>query len=144
MIAPTPIDEGKYTFSIPEGDYRIHVLRHGEPWLVIEQGSKAIASMLSELVDSRELIAELLSWEASGQTGLDTLKAKRTDESLLSAVAKFRSVRGLNYSSQDDAMKAKIAAVLHEYDERVSRAFGVLKTCHREGLLNLLVEAVRA
>ena len=43
-----PVDDGKYIFQQPEGDYKIHVLRHGEPWLIIESGSNAIASLLEE------------------------------------------------------------------------------------------------
>ncbi len=48
MIAKLNVENGKYTFFQPEGDYRIHVLRHGEPWLVIEKGSNAIAALLHE------------------------------------------------------------------------------------------------
>ena len=53
------VDGGKYTFGVPRGDYRVHVARYGEPWLIIEQGSKAIHSLYYELNDARAEILEL-------------------------------------------------------------------------------------
>jgi len=49
MTGPVKIDNGKYTFLVPDGDYRVHVLRHGEPWLIIEQGCSAIQSLIQEV-----------------------------------------------------------------------------------------------
>lgn len=58
MIGPISTRDRKYTFSIPKGDYRVHVLRYGEPWLVIESGSKAIAELLYEIEERREAEAD--------------------------------------------------------------------------------------
>jgi len=43
------IENGKYIFQTAKGDYRIHVLRHGQPWLVIDEGSKAILALMQEV-----------------------------------------------------------------------------------------------
>ena len=48
------VDGGKYTFQQPMDDWKIHVLRHGEPWLIIESGSNAISSLLEEIRELRE------------------------------------------------------------------------------------------
>lgn len=48
-FGPLEIENGKYTFYIPENDYRVHILRCGEPWVIVEAGSKAIAYLLYEL-----------------------------------------------------------------------------------------------
>ncbi len=56
---PISVDDGKYTFSVPEGDWRVHVLRHNEAWLIIEKGHNAIASLMDELQEARDKIAEL-------------------------------------------------------------------------------------
>ena len=40
--------DGKYTFREPIGDWRIHVLRHRDPWLIIEKGHRAIAALMAE------------------------------------------------------------------------------------------------
>lgn len=48
------VDDGKYEFQAVQGDYRIHVLRHGEPWLQIEEGHKAILSLMYALAEALE------------------------------------------------------------------------------------------
>lgn len=40
------VENGKYTFQTAKDDYRIHVLRYGEPWLVIDEGSKAVLALM--------------------------------------------------------------------------------------------------
>ena len=47
------VEEGKYTFRTQATDYRIHVLRYNEPWLIIEKGSNAIAALMNELIEAR-------------------------------------------------------------------------------------------
>lgn len=42
------VEDGKYEFIIPEGDWRIHVLRYGEDWLWIEAAHKAVSALLFE------------------------------------------------------------------------------------------------
>lgn len=49
--------DGKYRFFVPVGDYKVHVYRHGEPWLVLEQGSKAILGLMMDLELAREKLA---------------------------------------------------------------------------------------
>lgn len=46
--------DGKYTFQKHEGDWRVHVLRHGEPWLVIEAGCNAVSQLMYECEELRE------------------------------------------------------------------------------------------
>ncbi len=45
------VAEGKYTFIIKTGDYRVNILRYNEPWLTIERGSNAIAALVYELFE---------------------------------------------------------------------------------------------
>ena len=40
------VGEGKYTFFIFKGDYRIHCWRYNEPWMVFTKGHKAISSLM--------------------------------------------------------------------------------------------------
>jgi hypothetical protein len=51
--------DGKYTFVREEGDYRVEILRHGEPWVIIEKGSNAINQLLEEFIELRERVAAL-------------------------------------------------------------------------------------
>ena len=53
------VQGAKYTFQQPEGDWRIHVLRYGNPWLVIESGHKAIAALLYAHRNSEEISIKL-------------------------------------------------------------------------------------
>jgi hypothetical protein len=56
MSQEIPVDGGKYTFVVPEGDWRVHILRGGEPWVVISEGHKAIQALLGEL-DAAQMLA---------------------------------------------------------------------------------------
>lgn len=47
-FAVVEVDDGKYTFFKLPNDWRIHVYRHKEPWLVIESGSNAIAALMEQ------------------------------------------------------------------------------------------------
>lgn len=47
------VDE-KYTFILPKGDYRIQVLRYGEDWLWIDEGSNAVHALMAEVELLRE------------------------------------------------------------------------------------------
>jgi len=53
------IENGKYTFTTMPGDYRIHVLRHGQPWLILDEGSKAILALMQEVERARTAQVEL-------------------------------------------------------------------------------------
>jgi len=44
----------KYEFQYRVNDYRIHVLRYGEPWLIIEKGHKAISALMDLVVELEE------------------------------------------------------------------------------------------
>lgn len=80
------IDNGKYTFILPEGDYRVHVLRHGEEWLVIEQGSKAIWSLVYDAIDAVALVGAVKAWAAASHSG--------REGELISALWKYQEERG--------------------------------------------------
>lgn len=45
------VDNGKYEFCVEDGI--VSCTRHGEPWLVFEKGSKALVSLIFELIDLR-------------------------------------------------------------------------------------------
>jgi len=47
---------GKYTFILEEGDWRVRVDRHGEPWLKIEQGHKAVSNLVLEMLEVKEAL----------------------------------------------------------------------------------------
>lgn len=55
-VKPVEVENGKYKFFIPEGDYRLHVHRFGEPWLTIEEGSKALLVLLMEFEETKKLM----------------------------------------------------------------------------------------
>jgi hypothetical protein len=82
--------DGKYTFFVPEGDYRAHCLRHGEEWHVFDQGCNAVIALMSELIDSRALIESLHALAAVG--GLAELGP---DNDLHRAYERFCSIRGI-------------------------------------------------
>lgn len=86
------VDGGKYTFRVPKGDWRPHVDRHGRPWIIIEQGSGAVVSMMSELRDSRELIEAVMKW--GGFDGRASGDHKHGE--LYEAIRRFRELRGLS------------------------------------------------
>ncbi len=46
MAVEVTIDDGKYVFTVPDGDYRVHITRHGSPWMVLSEGSKAVGTLL--------------------------------------------------------------------------------------------------
>lgn len=53
------VDSGKYTFIMYEHDYRIHVRRHGAPWLIIERGHNAVFALLMEFIENRKELEAL-------------------------------------------------------------------------------------
>lgn len=53
------VNDDKYTFFLKESDWRIHVLRYGEPWLVFDRGTNAIFSLMAELEEAREKLSAL-------------------------------------------------------------------------------------
>ena len=53
MEIRTIVDDGKYTFVRETGDYRIKILRHGEPWVEIEAGYNAVLALMLECEDLR-------------------------------------------------------------------------------------------
>ncbi len=67
MSDSVSVEGGKYIFEVPEGDYKVHIKRHGEPWLVLEVGSKAIFTMMCELTTARaELVDARRALDAAG------------------------------------------------------------------------------
>lgn len=51
------VDGGKYTFVIPENDYKFRILRHGEEqYGPIGEASKAVHSMMCELDAARVVL----------------------------------------------------------------------------------------
>ena len=81
------VQDGKYTFFVPEGDYRAHCLRYGEEWHVFEQGCNAVIALMSELLDARELVGAILKWHSEG--------APYSLPVLYAAIDRYREIRGL-------------------------------------------------
>lgn len=48
MAPKLTVDGTKYTFFVPEGGYRPHIHRHGEPWVVVDQGCNAVLALMYE------------------------------------------------------------------------------------------------
>jgi hypothetical protein len=47
-IYEVSLENGKYTFQTFAYDDRVHILRSGEPWIQMSQGSKAMIALLDE------------------------------------------------------------------------------------------------
>lgn len=59
---PAPIitvSDGKYTFQTAPNGYSVEVLRHREPWLIIDAGCNAVHSLMYEIERLREEVAAL-------------------------------------------------------------------------------------
>jgi hypothetical protein len=51
------VDGGKYTFVIAEGDYRVAILRHGEPWHPPQaEACNALGAIMCELDAARVVV----------------------------------------------------------------------------------------
>lgn len=50
------VDNGKYKFILSKIDWRVHCLRYGEPWVIFEQGDKALIALMSEFEKLQETI----------------------------------------------------------------------------------------
>ena len=58
MIPKLSVADGKYIFFIPDGDWRVHIERFGQPLMVIESGHHAVAALVMELEELRGYVAE--------------------------------------------------------------------------------------
>lgn len=76
------VDNGKYIFH-HAGGWRIHVLRHGEPWIDDLDAPKAVASMMAELDAARVVVQavrdlvnahDMLRAIVGGSDGVSTLR----------------------------------------------------------------------
>lgn len=59
MTERVSIQNGKYTFYTPYKDFRMHIDRYGEPWVVIEAGANAVYWLVAEVEELREKVADL-------------------------------------------------------------------------------------
>lgn len=84
--------DGKYTFVLPLNDYRVHVLRQGDPWIVIEQGCNAIWSLVAETIDDRKLVDAV--YEYTTTTGCSPRFRNLAYQNLLEAVRRHAEERG--------------------------------------------------
>jgi|KBSSwiStaDraftv2_1062776.scaffolds.fasta_scaffold00132_50 hypothetical protein len=81
------VDSGKYTFVVPADDYRVSILRYGEPWHGPQgEASKALHAIMCELDAARVVLAEVraltASWRAGAQARLED--ALRKHDALVS------------------------------------------------------------
>lgn len=53
-IPKVTVGDGKYAFFTPAGDWKVHVLRYGEPWLIIEAGHHAVAALMYRIKELEE------------------------------------------------------------------------------------------
>lgn len=57
MSAPTiRLDGGKYTFYMPDGEWRPHINRYGEPWVVIGDGCNAVTSLMYAVEAAQSIV----------------------------------------------------------------------------------------
>ncbi len=68
------VSDGKYEFQMFGDDYRIYVLRYGEPWLIIEQGHKAISSLVLEALSLGNIVSRLEDENAELRAAINKLK----------------------------------------------------------------------
>lgn len=87
--------DGKYRFYLKPGDYRVHVDRHGEPWLSIEQGHKAVAALVDEVTELREWLSE---WKDANTKLVSGMAQAHIDQAERS-IEQARGLRKLNASS---------------------------------------------
>lgn len=59
VVQEVVVGGGKYTFQMVDDDWRITVLRYGEPWMHIESGHKAVTSLMGALEDAEKALAEV-------------------------------------------------------------------------------------
>jgi hypothetical protein len=108
------IENGKYTFVKPANDYRVHVLRHGEPWVVIEQGCNAVFSLLYDAISDRGLVEAVLRWAGRRSDDGDDLPhrigpAAGQHGKLHEAVARYCEERGIGAPFVASVVDAAIA-----------------------------------
>lgn len=69
-----PVDNGRYTFLVPEGDYKIVVLRDGVPWSQQTQSHGAIHALMCELDAARVVVTAVRQlvdgWQGNAQASL--------------------------------------------------------------------------
>jgi len=71
------VEQGKYAFFVPRGDYRVHIERPlGSPWLILEKGSKAICTLMAECMEAR---AELAATKHRLESALEQLAEFKRD-----------------------------------------------------------------
>lgn len=80
------VGEGKYTFLKNDKDWRIHCLRYNEPWMVFEEGSNAISSLLynyselqAENTRLKATIATLERLALQGESGHNAIVKKAVE-----------------------------------------------------------------
>ena len=66
--------DGKYEFRLPANDWRVHVLRYGEAWLVIEEGHNAISSLVRLAADQGDQILQLEEENTELRLAINKLK----------------------------------------------------------------------
>lgn len=81
------VEDGKYTFVLKSNDYRVHVLRGGEPWHIIEQGCNAVWALVALAVDMKGLTAAIERWAHVGDGALQ-------HQELLAAFSAYLNERG--------------------------------------------------
>ena len=100
----------KYTFEVPEGDYRVHVARYSEPdWLVIEKGHKAISTLLHEAEEYRDAMGRL-----AAALNMTAAQARGMDARITELEAEVRS-----QTTRADAYESELLAI-----RRMDRKFG--------------------
>ena len=57
-ITPITVDDGKYTFQTAANGYGVEILRHREPWVIIDAGCNAVHSLMYEVERLRAIVEE--------------------------------------------------------------------------------------
>lgn len=73
------VSEGKYTFVVPADDYRVSILRHGEPWHGPQgEASNALHSIMMEL-DAARVVVQAARANVKQLNGRDVYPAWAVD-----------------------------------------------------------------
>ena len=65
------ICSGTYTFILYKNEWRVHCLRYDEPWMIFEQGHKALIAIMCTLQDAEEYAEQLEAENANLKEALD-------------------------------------------------------------------------
>ncbi len=94
--------DGKYEFIVRDGEWRVEVLRNGELWLYIEQGHKAIATLISDCLNLRSVLEQFN--DCPYMVDSTTVAKGKTPDECADQVVVNRSVAWRKITAMDEAL----------------------------------------